>query len=245
MNYLKLKQKIYEAIERNPLDRSAYEEMFAVCREYEKIDFQTAHAWNHELRNRISWGLRMTVCSQKFDEAREFDDLMFRSLLFGAQHFFDDYLQAVEYGKPLDKKFYQPRRHYLRRYVDAYQEILDGKLDFLSISMPKRAGKSQLGINFTNMLSGKYPDRATLMEGTGDDLVKSFYLGCLEYLTLPSDYHFYDIFPESKLVQTNADTKIINLLHKSRFPTVMCRSIDARQVGLSEAVPFLEGDSSG
>ena len=239
MNYLKLKQKIYEAIERNPLDRSAYEEMFAVCREYEKIDFQIAHAWNHELRNRISWGLRMTVCSQKFDEAREFDDLMFRSLLFGAQHFFDDYLQAVEYGKPLDKKFYQPRRHYLRRYVDAYQEILDGKLDFLSISMPKRAGKSQLGINFTNMLSGKYPDRATLMEGTGDDLVKSFYLGCLEYLTLPSDYHFYDIFPESKLVQTNADTKIINLLHKSRFPTVMCRSIDARQVGLSEATNLL------
>lgn len=98
MNYLKLKQKIYEAIERNPLDRSAYEEMFAVCREYEKIDFQTAHAWNHELRNHISWGLRMTVSCQKFDEAREFDDLMFRSLLFGAQHFFDDYLQAVEYG---------------------------------------------------------------------------------------------------------------------------------------------------
>lgn len=239
MNYLKLKQKIYEAIERNPLDRSAYEEMFAVCREYEKIDFQTAHAWNHELRNHISWGLRMTVSCQKFDEAREFDDLMFRSLLFGAQHFFDDYLQAVEYGKLLDKKFYQPRRHYLRRYVDAYQEILDGKLDFLSISMPKRAGKSQLGINFTNMLSGKYPDKATLMEGTGDDLVKSFYLGCLEYLTLPSDYHFYDIFPESKLVQTNADTKIINLLHKSRFPTVMCRSIDARQVGLSEATNLL------
>ena len=27
MNYLKLKQKIYEAIERNPLDRSAYEEI--------------------------------------------------------------------------------------------------------------------------------------------------------------------------------------------------------------------------
>lgn len=190
MNYLKLKQKIYEAIERNPLDRSAYEEMFAVCREYEKIDFQTAHAWNHELRNHISWGLRMTVSCQKFDEAREFDDLMFRSLLFGAQHFFDDYLQAVEYGKPLDKKFYQPRRHYLRRYVDAYQEILDGKLDFLSISMPKRAGKSQLGINFTNMLSGKYPDRATLMEGTGDDLVKSFYLGCASAMY---GYQFYNM----------------------------------------------------
>lgn len=31
MNYLKLKQKIYEAIERNPFDRSAYEEI-AECR---------------------------------------------------------------------------------------------------------------------------------------------------------------------------------------------------------------------
>lgn len=171
MNYLKLKQKIYEAIERNPLDRSAYEEMFAVCREYEKIDFQTAHAWNHELRNRISWGLRMTVCSQKFDEAREFDDLMFRSLLFGAQHFFDDYLQAVEYGKPLDKKFYQPRRHYLRRYVDAYQEILDGKLDFLSISMPKRAGKSQLGIGHLQEEMQKQGKRCKIIETPALDLV--------------------------------------------------------------------------
>ncbi len=125
----------------------------------------------------------MAVQQSKFDIAERFNDFLFRSLLFGAPHFFDDYLQAVEWGKPLDKKFYQPRRHYLKRYVDAYQEILDGKLDFLSISMPKRAGKSQLGINFTNMLSGKYPDKSTLMEGTGDDLVNSFYLAVPEAIT--------------------------------------------------------------
>ena len=216
-----------------------YNDFFDLCREYEKIDFEVAHEWNHSMRVYIGWALRSAVERADFTAAERFDNLLFRSLLFGAPHFFDDYLQAVEYGKPLDKKFYQSRRQYLKRYVDAYQEILDGKLDFLSISMPKRAGKSQLGINFTNMLSGKYPDRSTLMEGTGDDLVKSFYLGCLEYLQTPSDYHFYDIFPESKLVQTNADTKIINLLHKSRFPTVMCRSIDARQVGLSGATNLL------
>ena len=239
MDYLKLKASIDRAIENDPADFEACNGMFDLCREYEKENFDVAHAWNHELRNKIVYGLQAAVAQGDFTKAQRFDDLLYRSLIFGAPHFFDDYLQAVEYGKPLDKKFYQPRRHYLKRYVDAYQEILDGKLDFLSISMPKRGGKSQLGINFTNMLSGKYPDRSTLMEGTGDDLVKSFYLGCLEYLVTPSDYHFYDIFPESKLVQTNADTKIINLLHKSRFPTVMCRSIDARQVGLSEATNLL------
>lgn len=239
MNYLKLKDRIEKAIHARPLEIEAYNDLFDLCREYEKIDFTIAHEWNHVLRTQAAFALRMAVQQSKFDIAERFNDFLFRSLLFGAPHFFDDYLQAVEWGKPLDKKFYQPRRHYLKRYVDAYQEILDGKLDFLSISMPKRAGKSQLGINFTNMLSGKYPDKSTLMEGTGDDLVKSFYLGCLEYLQTPSDYHFYDIFPESKLVQTNADTKIINLQHKSRFPTVMCRSIDARQVGLSEATNLL------
>ena len=239
MDYSKMKSSIDRAILKSPLDVAAYDDKFALCRNYEGTEFRLAHEWNQALQEEIRAGLKLAVDTRDFKTAEEFDNLLFRSLLFCAPHYFDAYLQAVEYGKPLDKKFYLPRRHYLRRYVEGYQEVLEGKLDFLSISMPKRCGKSQLGINFTNMLSGKFPDRSTLMEGTGDDLVQSFYKGCLEYIQQPNDYHFYDIFPESKLVQTNADTKVINLLHKSRFPTVMCRSIDARQVGLSEATNLL------
>lgn len=239
MDYASLRQSMVKVIDRNPKDIEAYDDLFCLCRDYEKENFKEAHEWNRVMRTNVAKAVRTLVADGRFTDAEEFNNLLFRSLLFGATHYFDDYLQAVEWGKPLDKKFYQPRRHYLKRYVDAYQEIIEGKLDFLSISMPKRAGKSQLGINFTNMLSGMHPDKSTLMEGTGDDLVKSFYLGCLEYLQTPNDYHFYDIFPKSKLVQTNADTKIINLAHKSRFPTVMCRSIDARQVGLSEATNLL------
>ena len=239
MDYSKMKSSIDRAILKSPLDVAAYDDKFALCRDYEGAEFRLAHEWNQTLQEEIRAGLKLAVDTRDFKTAEEFDNLLFRSLLFCAPHYFDAYLQAVEYGKPLDKKFYLPRRHYLRRYVEGYQEVLEGKLDFLSISMPKRCGKSQLGINFTNMLSGKFPDRSTLMEGTGDDLVQSFYKGCLEYIQQPNDYHFYDIFPESKLVQTNADTKVINLLHKSRFPTVMCRSIDARQVGLSEATNLL------
>lgn len=239
MDYSKMKSSIDRAILKSPLDVAAYDDKFALCRDYEGTEFRLAHEWNQALQEEIRAGLKLAVDTRDFKTAEEFDNLLFRSLLFCAPHYFDAYLQAVEYGKPLDKKFYLPRRYYLRRYVEGYQEVLEGKLDFLSISMPKRCGKSQLGINFTNMLSGKFPDRSTLMEGTGDDLVQSFYKGCLEYIQQPNDYHFYDIFPESKLVQTNADTKVINLLHKSRFPTVMCRSIDARQVGLSEATNLL------
>ena len=239
MDFEGIRRHILQAIQRFPLDPGGYEELYTVNREYVKIAFEKGHAWNHELQGMIKPLLRECAMRQMFTEAQRFDDLLYQVLLLGSRDFFDDYMQAVEYGKPLDKQFYRPRRHYLKRYVDAYQNILNGKLDFLSISMPKRCGKSQMGINFTLMVSGREPNRSTLMEGTGDDLVRSFYTGCLEYLMTPSPYHFYDIFPESNLVQTNADTKIINLRDKSRFPTIMCRSIDARQVGLSEATNLL------
>lgn len=239
LNYLKLKNKIDEAISKSPYDYIVFRDLFDLCKRYESVDLLIAHEWNHEMRPKLVYAFRYYISKHDFKVAKLFDDLLYKSLVFGATRFFDDYLQAIEYGKPLDKRFYQPRRHYLKRYVDAYQEILDGKLDFLSISMPKRCGKSQCGINFACMISGMYPDRATLMEGTGDDLVKSFYKGCLEYIIQPSDYHYADIFPNAPLAETNAELKTLNLLHKSRFPTIMCRSIDSRQVGLSEATNLL------
>ena len=239
MEYEKIRDGIYKALEKERDNFEIYDDMFSLCRSWSKQDEEAAHELNHTFREEIRNNIRRTVDENKVELAGKLNDLVFRSLLFGGAKYFDDYLQAVEWGKPYDKKFYMPRRHYLRRYVEAYQEILDGKLDFLSISMPKRGGKSQLGINFVCMMSGLKPDGSTLMEGTGDDLVKSFYQGCLEYVQQPNDYHYYDIFPESKLVQTNADTKTLNLVHRSRFPTVMCRSIDARQVGLSEATNLL------
>lgn len=235
MDYGKLSTSILGAIENRPGDIGAYEDLFSLCQAWVETDFTAAHRANKHLKYLCAEIMGKAPTSQ----VEGFYSLWRRGLLFEAPHDFDSYLTYIELDRKLEKRFYQPRKHYLKRYVDAYQKILDGELDFLSISMPKRAGKSQLGINFTNMLSGKFPEKATLMEGTGDDLVNSFYKGCLEYLQTPSEYLFYDVFPESKLVQTNADTKTLNLMNKSRFPTIMCRSIDARQVGLSEATNLL------
>ena len=240
MNYYeKLSKAIIRAIKTNPEDVEAYLNYMDLCREWEKEEFKAAQDANHAFRELVSKGMRAAVEREDFVEGEKLNSILFSSLLMGAPYYFDDYLQAVEYGRPADKKFYQPRRHYLKPMIQGYQDIADGKLRLLTISMPKRAGKSQTGINFVNFLSGRNPDRSTLMEGTGDDLVRSFYTGLLEYVQTPNEYHFYDIFPGSPLVQTNADTKTINLLHKSRFPTVMCRSIDSRQVGLSEATNLL------
>lgn len=232
MNYEKLSGSIRAVIDRRPGDVGAYSDLFSLCREWEAEDFSAAHKVNKEL-------LALSADQVVRGGGAKFYEQWRRCLLFEAPHDFDSFMTYIELDRKPEKRFYAPRKHYLRPMVQGFQDVLDGKLRLLTISMPKRAGKSQTGINFVNMLSGKFPDRSTLMEGTGDDLVKSFYNGCLEYLTVPNEYLFYDVFPDARLVQTNADTKTVNLKSKSRFPTIMCRSIDARQVGLSEATNVL------
>lgn len=232
MNYEKLSGSIRAVIDRRPGDNGAYSDLFSLCREWETEDFSAAHKVNKEL-------LALSADQVVRGGGAKFYEQWRRCLLFEAPHDFDSFMTYIELDRKPEKRFYAPRKHYLKPMVQGFQDVLDGKLRLLTISMPKRAGKSQTGINFVNMLSGKFPDRSTLMEGTGDDLVKSFYNGCLEYLTIPNEYLFYDVFPDARLVQTNADTKTVNLKSKSRFPTIMCRSIDARQVGLSEATNVL------
>lgn len=232
MNYEKLSGSIRAVIDRRPGDNGAYSDLFSLCREWETEDFLAAHKANKEL-------LALSADQVVRGGGVKFYEQWRRCLLFEAPHDFDSFMTYIELDRKPEKRFYAPRKHYLRPMVQGFQDVLDGKLRLLTISMPKRAGKSQTGINFVNMISGKFPDRSTLMEGTGDDLVKSFYNGCLEYLTVPNEYLFYDVFPDARLVQTNADTKTVNLKSKSRFPTIMCRSIDARQVGLSEATNVL------
>lgn len=232
MNYEKLSGSIRAVIDRRPGDSGAYSDLFSLCREWETEDFSAAHKANKEL-------LTLSADQVRHGGGVKFYEQWRRCLLFEAPHDFDSFMTYIELDRKPEKRFYAPRKHYLKPMVQGFQDVLDGKLRLLTISMPKRAGKSQTGINFVNMLSGKFPDRSTLMEGTGDDLVKSFYNGCLEYLTVPNEYLFYDVFPDARLVQTNADTKTVNLKSKSRFPTIMCRSIDARQVGLSEATNVL------
>lgn len=223
-----------------------YEDAFSIIKEiappYKDPSLPLAVDESHTVQKCIGEAMRSAYSAKNYGLMDALNDLNKRILFYTAPKVFADFLVAMEYDAPKSKRFYAPRKHYLAPMVEGYQKILDHKLRLLTISMPKRAGKSTTSIMFALLLSGLYPDKSILMEGTGDGLVRSFYNGMLEYLVQPSLYHFYEIFPNSKLVQTNADSLILNLNDKSRFPTVMCRSIDARQVGLSEATSLLALD---
>jgi len=230
---------IFGKIDCGLLDPAIYTDAFSCIRNIGESEKAIPIVLNHSLMERISRDMAVANERQDFEFMEQMYQQYRRCLFYTAPVWFDDFCRAIEYDRKFDKQFYAPRRVYLRPMVQGYQDILDCKLDLLTVSQPKRTGKSQTEILFTLMLSGKQPNRSTLMEGTGDDLVKSFYNGVLEYLLIPNEYNFYEIFPDARLVQTNADLKTVNLDKKSRFPTVMCRSIDSRQVGLSEATNAL------
>lgn len=239
MDNEKILRAIFARMDNGSFDRELYEDAFACVRNVGAEQGLPPMDFNHALMERISRITAKASRDNRFDFMEQMYELFRRSLFYTAPYCLDDFARAIEFDRKPDKKFYAPRRHYLKPMIQGYQDILDGKLRLLTVSMPKRAGKSQTEILFTLLMSGRFPDRASLMEGTGDDLVKSFYAGCLEYLVTPNEYNYYQIFPEAKLVQTNADLKTINLNSRSRFPTIMCRSIDSRQVGLSEATNAL------
>lgn len=166
--------------------------------------------------------------------------------------YFPDGVSPFKIARKKDR--YRPKRENLYHYIDSITPCGEEEAQCICVDNEDHlflvgeyfvpTHNSQLGINFSCMLSGRKPNRATLMEGAGDALVNSFYKGCAEYLDMKGEYHFYDIFPDTKLVQTDADIKILNLNVRSRFPTIMCRSVDARQVGLSEATNLLYLDDT-
>lgn len=99
-----------------------------------------------------------------------------QTLKLNARDDFDSYMLFMEWKRPPEKRLYQPRRHVLHpKVVTHLQDLADGKLDFLSISMPPRTGKSTTCIFYLTWTMGRHPERANVMSGHSDKLTKGFH----------------------------------------------------------------------
>lgn len=69
-------------------------------------------------------------------------DIYKRTLLFDAPNSFDAYCRYIEWDRPTKKRFYEPRRKQLLPIANAMQDLADGKLELLAISLPPGVGKA-------------------------------------------------------------------------------------------------------
>ena len=137
---LDLIEKIAENLQKDPTNRQIYKDLCSVARELLKTDEKSGVKWLKWLAERCEEMVSKTF-ARDLGMAREFVSLHKQVLLAAAPYDFDSYCLYLEFNREPDKKFYQPRRKFLRVLVEDLQDLSEGKIDFLGISLPPRVGK--------------------------------------------------------------------------------------------------------
>ena len=238
--------KFNKLVRDNPTDVKLVEAALSACANATANDDGTFNTTGEDnefafksamnLYNVCLWNIANT---RNLDEKRKWVALAKSSLLYLAHKYFDSFMLYLEFDRRPDKRFYAPRRKQLKRIVDGFQDVADGKIDLLTVSQPKRTGKTTLGLMFVIWRAGILPDKSCLLAGRGDSLVKSFYDECLNIMQDKATYNYWDVFPGCTIANTNADQKTIDLNSKKRFSSIVCKSLSGQMTGVVEASNIL------
>ena len=137
----KLLEKIFSKIKKTPLSVEVYQDLYFMCKETMKTDTSLGVKYIKLLSSAIE---NQIPKSSSEDDVRFLFILHKKVLLAAAPFDFESYLLYVEWERDPDKKFYVPRRTVLSPTVVAMQDLIDDKLDLLTISMPPGTGKSTI-----------------------------------------------------------------------------------------------------
>lgn len=163
--------------------------------------------------------------------------LYWNVMLLEAQHLvLDSYFIYLERKREQHAKFYEPRRELLMKHgiIQALQDLVDDKLDLLSISMPPGSGKTTLEIFLLSGIIGWNPDMPNLASSFSGTMTHSIYDGVNQILTDADEYSWHEIFPEVTFKAregTNSKDQTINVGKRKRFKSLTCRAINASLTG--------------
>lgn len=237
VDYDRLCNEILRVIGEKPNDLGAYEDLMNVCKDMQKNGCEKqAHGFNKQMRQLIGRNAQNEVKNGELRKAYK------GSLLFDAPVSLDAYMLYLEIERAPQERFYQPRRRVLYPAVSMMQQLADDKLDEAFISCPPRVGKTTLLMFLTTWLMGKNSELANLYSAYSDVITNAFYQGVLEIINDPNTYLWNEVFPKSKIVQTNAQNETINLDRKKRYPSLTCRSLYGTLNGACDCSGFLISD---
>lgn len=169
-------------------------------------------------------------------------DVVKETYLWAAPKDFDSYMIYLEWDRKPETRFYLPRRKQLLPIVNALQDLVDDRLDELFLSQPPRTGKTTLLMLFVTWIIGRDSEKSNLYSAYSDLITSAFYSGVLEVINDPVTYLWHDIFPKSKIVETNKKDETVNLDRKKRYPSLTCRSLYGTLNGSCDANGLLISD---
>ena len=164
-------------------------------------------------------------------EGAAYLDLNKRCLLFDAPYDFDAYCRYIEWNRPREKRFYEPRRKKLKLVADGLQRMVDDDLDMLGVSMPPGTGKSTIGIFYICWMAGRNPEKPILCGSHSNSFLRGVYDECLRILDPEGEYLWNDVFPDVHICGTNAKDMRIDLGYPKRFQTIELSSVGSNNAG--------------
>ena len=156
----------------------------------------------------------------------------------------DSALIYLEKNRQPDRKFYMPRREMFLKQgiIQGLQDLLDDKLDFLSVSLPPGVGKTAIEIFFLSLIGGYWPNCFNLSSAHSSIMTRSIFDGIAEIIDDPVEYCWHEIFPDVHERSRSAKDTVINMGRAGRFKTWTMRSIDGSLTGATRANLFLTMD---
>ena len=180
--------------------------------------------------------------TERPDHAENYRQLYKKTLLFAAPVDFDSYCQYLEWNREPNKRFYLPRRKQLKQVALALQELAEGKLDLLAISLPPGVGKTTLAIFFLTWLAGKFPDKPMLTGSHSNSFLRGCYDECLRIMSAEGEYLWRDVFQDISIERTNAADLAIDIGNPKRFATLQFTSVGSGNAGKVRAEQLLYCD---
>lgn len=212
----------------------------------ERYGLKTIRYARECLETRIDGGVgrnvwQLLAYSRQMDAEIPEVTLYFEILLYEAQHkVLDSYLLYIEKDRPPKDRFYLPRRKCFLKIgvIQALQDLIDDKLDILSISLPPGVGKTTAEMFFHSALLGWFPDGFSLFYSHSGDITKMYYNGVLNILT-SDEYCWGEIFPDHKVYTTDAKREQIHIDKYQPFASLQTTSVGAKNAGKVRAGLFL------
>lgn len=167
------------------------------------------------------------------------------ALKYLARHFrdFDSYLIFMEHKRDTDKQFYLPRREVMKKIgvIQGLQDLLDDKLDILSISLATGTGKTGLAELFLAYFMGLYPEKFSLASSHTNSITDKIYRDIYSIIT-SSEYAWHEIFPNLQVESKSDKEQRINIGKPKPFSSLNCKSVGSATAGVTRANGLLYCD---
>lgn len=153
----------------------------------------------------------------------------------------DSYLLYLEKNRLQKDRLYLPKRKQFLKIgiIQALQDMIDDKLDILTISMPPGTGKTTMSKFFISGVMGWFPKDFNLFWSHSADIARMYYDGVNDIISNNTEYAWHDIFPDLGLTSTNAKMGCLNIGRYKPFQSLQTTSTGAENAGKVRANRFL------